>query len=91
MAGAILSPIESVVLGAFSQSTGSILFDSVNGAGTAYAMAPDNAKARYALGGAVATGLGGLLGLLATVGFIWATRSDRARPKRLRTRRSRAR
>lgn len=87
MAQSVLSPIESVVLGAFSQSTGSVLFDSAIGATTAYALAPDQAKARYALGGAVATGIGGLLGLVATVGFIYASQSDRrrnARPLRRR-------
>ena len=87
MASSVLNPIESVVLGAFSQSTGSVLFDSAIGGTTAYFMAPDTAKARYALGGAVATGIGGLLGLVATVGFILATQSDKRNARVIRRRR----
>ena len=77
MAQAVLGQAESLVLGAFSQSTGSVVIDGTIGAGVAYLMAPRGAKARYTIGGAVATGLGGALGLVATVGFIWAVGHDR--------------
>jgi hypothetical protein len=78
----VAGPIESMALGAFSQSTGSVLIDGVIGGATAYWLAPRGEKTRFAVGGAVATGLGGALGLVATVGFIWATGRDRGRRRR---------
>jgi hypothetical protein len=84
MASSVLAPVESLALGALSQSTGSALIDAAIGGAAAYAFAPPGAKARYALGGAVATGLTGALGLVATMGFIWATSHDRRSRKRRR-------
>jgi hypothetical protein len=80
----VLAPVESLALGALSQSTGSALVDAAIGGAAAYALAPRGAKARYALGGAVATGLTGVLGLVATLGFVWATQSDKRTKKRRR-------
>jgi hypothetical protein len=77
--GSAMGPIESVGLGALSQSTGSVILDGLIGGTAAYWLAPKGAKTRYAVGGAVATGLGGALGLVATLGFIWATSRDRGR------------
>jgi hypothetical protein len=79
MASSILEPL---LLGALSQSTGSILIDGAIGGATAYALAPADARARYAVGGAAATGLGGLVGLVGTVAFALATRSDKKKRRR---------
>ena len=86
MASAILTSVEPLVLGAISQSTGSILIDSAIGGVTGYLLAPEKCQARYAVGGAVATGLGGLLGLLGTVAFIYAAKSDKGSSKKRRRR-----
>jgi hypothetical protein len=63
MASQVLAPVESLALGALSQSTGSVLIDAAIGGAAGYLFAPKGTKARYALGGAVATGLTGVLGL----------------------------
>jgi hypothetical protein len=85
---AVLGTAESLVLGAFSQSTGSVLIDGAIGGAAGYFLAPRSERNRYALGGAIATGLGGALGLVATLGFIWATKHDRKSNPRRRRRRS---
>jgi hypothetical protein len=84
VASTILAGVEPYVLGAVSQSSGSIIVDAAIGGATGYLLAPTKARARYAVGGAAATGLGGLLGLLGTVAFIYATKSDRRSSKRRR-------
>lgn len=87
MASTVLTTVEPYLLGALSQSTGSVLVDGAIGGTTAYFMAPSTAKARYAVGGAVATGLGGALGLIGTVAFILATRHDRGSRRSRKSRR----
>ncbi len=76
MAGTTLAQAESIALGALSQSTGSILIDTAIGGAVGYAMAPKKQKYRYAVGGAVATGLAGVFGLLATAAFALANQRD---------------
>jgi hypothetical protein len=72
----VLGNVEPFVLGTVSQSTGSIIVDTAIGGVVGYALAPDRAKLRYAVGGGLATGLGGVLGLAGTVAFIFATKAD---------------
>lgn len=74
-----LAALESAALGALSQSTGSILIDTAIGGVAGYAMAPKKQRYRYAVGGAVATGLGGVFGLLATAAFAYANQRDSRR------------
>jgi predicted cation transporter len=84
VAGAVLAPAESLLLGALSQSTGSVAIDAAVGAAVGYALAPKDAKARYAVGAALATGLFGALGLVGTLGTIWAIERDKPARKRRR-------
>lgn len=87
MASTILATVEPLALGALSQSTGSIVIDAAIGGVTGYVLAPERAKTTYALGGALATGLGGLLGLVGTVGYILATKHDKKRSRTSKRRR----
>jgi predicted cation transporter len=87
VASTVLTTVEPYLLGALSQSTGSVVVDGIIGGTTGYLMAPNDARARYAVGGAVATGLGGALGLLGTIAFILATQHDSSSRKPRRKRR----
>jgi predicted cation transporter len=84
MASSVLATVEPFILGAVSQSSGSILIDSAIGGAAGLLLAPEKMKTRAAVGGAVATGLGGLLGLIGTVAFIYASKADRKSSKRRR-------
>jgi len=53
----------AVGLGGISFGSGSILVDAALGSGVGYLIAPSGEKERYVVGGAVASGLGGLLGI----------------------------
>jgi predicted cation transporter len=77
-----LATTESLALGILSQSTGSVLIDAAIGGTTGFLLAPRDKKNRYAVAGAVATGLGGVLGLVGTIAFIWATNSDKKGKRR---------
>lgn len=55
--------IGAVGLGAISAGTGSTLGDGLVGAGIGYLIAPEQDRGPYAAWGAVAGGLGGVLGL----------------------------
>jgi hypothetical protein len=58
------------LLGAVSQSTGSILLDAALGAGLGYVIAPDEEeRVSYTAWGAAASGLGGLLGVAVLLGY----------------------
>jgi len=59
-----------LVLGALSGSTGSVLADSALGGGVGYVLAPREKKLRYAFGTAVASGIGGVVGLALAVLYI---------------------
>jgi hypothetical protein len=59
----------AVGLGAISSSTGSILIDAALGAGIGYFISPVDEEERYAIGGALASGLGGVLGIALLVGW----------------------
>jgi len=61
-----------VLLGALSQSTGSLLLDAAIGAGVGFLIAPENKRAGYVVGGAAATGLAGVLGLAGLLGVRYA-------------------
>ena len=52
-----------VALEALSTGSGAILVDTAIGAGVGYLIAPESKKVAYAVGGGLATGLAGLLGL----------------------------
>lgn len=84
MASTVLAAVEPLALGALSQSTGSIVIDAAIGGTAGYLLAPRAKKNTYALGGAIATGLGGFLGLVGTIGFIVATGADKKRSSRKR-------
>lgn len=58
-----------LVLGVLSESSGWIVIDAVVGGGVGWLIAPKGQEAGYALGGAAATGLGGVLGLLGLLGW----------------------
>lgn len=59
-----------LVLGALSGSTGSAVVDSALGGGVGYLLAPRKKRLRYAAGAAVASGVGGVLGLALAVLYI---------------------
>jgi hypothetical protein len=57
------------MLGAATASTGNAILDALLGAGVGWVVAPAEARIPYAVGGALATALFGVLGLAGTVGF----------------------
>ena len=61
----------SRTIGALTTSTGSPLTDALVGGIVGYLVAPRSERKAFAVGGAVATGLAGVIGLLGTtfVGF----------------------
>lgn len=62
--------IGGLTLGALSTSTGAVLVDGLVGAGVGYLIAPKGTdRTGYTLGGALAVGLAGGLGLLGLVGY----------------------
>lgn len=63
-----------VVHEALSLSTGSLLLDAGVGAAAGYLVAPKAARTLYAVGGAAATTLAGLLGLVGVLGVAYARR-----------------
>lgn len=81
-----LAPVESLALGILSQSTGSVLVDAAIGGAVGYFFAPQASRNRFAVGGAIATGLGGVLGLVGTVGFIVASNADSKKNRKRRRR-----
>lgn len=58
-----------LVLGALSESSGWVIVDAVAGAGLGWFIAPKGEELGYAIGGAAATGLGGVLGVLGLLGW----------------------
>lgn len=87
MASTILAAVEPLALGALSQSTGSVVIDAAIGGAAGYLLAPGTKKSTYALGGAIATGLGGALGLVGTIGYIIAAGADKKRSRKTSKRR----
>jgi len=67
--------LSGMALRGLTQSTGSLLIDGTLGAAAGYFAAPsDHQRVGYAVGGAVATGLAGLLGLVAILGYSYISR-----------------
>lgn len=56
-------------MGLLSESTGWILLDAAVGGGVGWLLAPKGQETGYILGGAFATGLAGVFGLAALVGY----------------------
>jgi hypothetical protein len=74
--------IGAVGLGAISQGTGSSLTDAAIGAGIGYLISPSDAeRALYAAYGALAVGLGGVLGIGILVGVRYLSASSIRRRK----------
>jgi hypothetical protein len=67
--------LSGIALRGITQSTGSFLVDGTLGAAAGYFAAPtDRQRFGYAVGGAVATGVAGLLGLVAIIGYSYVNR-----------------
>ena len=63
------SSATDVVLGGLTESTGWIVVDAAVGAGVGWFIAPKGQETGYAIGGALATGLTGVLGLAGLLGW----------------------
>lgn len=68
--------IFGTLTGVLSRSTGSVAADALIGALAGYLVAPRaDARLAFALGGGVATGAAGVLGLVGTIGYgCWSRR-----------------
>ena len=74
----ILKPtLGGLTLGALSSSTGAVLIDAAVGAGVGYLIAPKSDKTGYMVGGSLAVGVAGGLGLLGLIG--WRYLADRGK------------
>jgi hypothetical protein len=70
-------PALGAVFGVASQSSGSVMLDASLGALVGYVGAPSvKGRWKYAAGGAIATGLAGLTGLLCTLGVVYLKRGS---------------